>query len=80
LNVAEEWFARRYAAGYDDGRVATVAAVMMVRGGGRSGMAREVATDAEMIDGRRFGAQGMRDGFWSTQNVVRGIGMVVGQN
>ena len=43
-------------------------------------MAREVATDVEMIDERRFGAQGMRDGFWSAQNVARGMGMVVGQN
>lgn len=80
MNVAEEWFARRYVAGYDDGRVATVAAVMMVRGGGRSGMASEVATDVEMIDERRFGAQGMRDGFWSAQNVALGIAMAVGQN
>ena len=57
-----------------------MAAVMMVRGGGRSGMAREAATDVEMIDERRFGAQGMRDGFCSGKNVALGIAMAMGQN
>jgi hypothetical protein len=66
--------------GYGDGRVTAVAAVMMVRGSGRSRVASAPAMRLEMTDERRFGAQGMRDGFWSGRNVARGMGMVVEQN
>ena len=79
MNVAEGWSAGRHEARYGNGRVATVAAVMMVRGGGRSGIASEAATGLEMIDERRFGAQKMRDGFWSGDRATRGMGMA-GQN
>jgi len=57
-----------------------VAAVMMVRGGGRSGSASDAATGLEMIDEIGIGAQGMRDGFCSGKKVARGMAMVVGQN
>jgi hypothetical protein len=80
LNVAEEWSAGLHEAGYGDGRVATVATVMMVWGGGRSGIASGAATGLEMIDMSGIGAQGMRDGLCSGKNVARGMGMVVGQN
>ena len=80
MNVAEEWSAGLHEAGYGDGRVATVATVMMVRGGGRSGSASDAATGLEMIDESGIGAQGMRDGFCSEKNVARGVVMAVGQN
>jgi hypothetical protein len=79
LNVAEEWLAGLHEAGYGDGRVATVAAVMMVQGRGRSGIASVAATGREMIDDGRIGAQGKRDGFCSGDRATRGMGMV-GQN
>ena len=65
--------------GYGDGMVATVAAVMVVWGGGRSGIASVAATGREMIDESRIGAEGMRDGFWSGDRATRGMGMA-GQN
>jgi hypothetical protein len=46
--------------GYGDGMVATVAAVMMVLGGGRSGTTGDAAPGPEMINGSLIGAQGMR--------------------
>ena len=57
-----------------------MAAVMMVRGSGRSGIASDAATGLEMIDESRIGAQGMRDGFWSGKDVAWGMAMAVGQN
>ena len=80
MNVAEERCAGLYEAGYGDGRVATVAAVMMVLGSGGSGSASGLATGLEMIDESGVGAQGMRDGFCSGTNVARGMAMMVGQN
>jgi hypothetical protein len=80
LNVAEEWSAGLHEAGGGDGGVATVAAVMVVRGSKRSEVTSEAARGLEMIDERRFGAQGMRDGFCSGRNVARGMAMVLGQN
>ena len=80
MNVAEKWSAGLHEAGYGDGRVTTVAAVMVVWGGGRSGIASVAATGREMIDESRIGAQGMRDGFCSGKNVALGIAMAVGQN
>jgi hypothetical protein len=73
LNVAEEWSAGLHEAGYGDGRVATVAAVMMVRGGGRSGSASGIATGLEMVGESGIGAQGMRDGFCFGNSVARGM-------
>ena len=80
MNVAEEWCAGLHEAGYGDGRVATVATVMMVRGGRRSRIASDTATGLEMIDRSGISAQGMRDGFCSGKNVALGIAMAVGQN
>ena len=80
MNLAEEWSAGLHEAGYGDGRVATVATVMMVRGGGRSRSASDAATEREIIDISGIGAQGMRDGFCSGKNVALGIAMAVGQN
>ncbi len=67
-------------AGYGDGGVAIVAAVMMVLGGGRSGIASVAATGLELIDESGIGAQWMRSGVWSVKNVARGMAMLVGQN
>ena len=78
--MVEEWSAGLHEAGYGDGRVATVATVMMVRGGGRRGSASDAATKREIIDMSGMGAQGMRDGFCSGKNVALGIAMAVGQN
>jgi hypothetical protein len=80
LNVAEEWSAGLHEAGYGGGMVATVVAVTMVGGGGRSGRARDAAMELKMIDESGIGARKMRDGFCSGKNVALGIAMAVGQN
>ena len=80
MNVVEERSAGLHEVGYDNGRVATVAAVMMVRGGRRSWGGSPAAGGREMIDESGIGAQRMRSGFWSVKNVARGMAMLVGQN
>jgi hypothetical protein len=79
LNLAEECAAGLHEAGCGDGRVASVATVMMVRGGEKSGIASDAATGLKMIDEGGIGAQGCVP-FFVPGKIALGIAMAVGRD